>query len=223
MNTNECFTSLNPPTIAQAGTVPQSQCLTSGQTQKPQLPPPQQQPPQTPQQPQSSSPNQPSQPSQSSTSVTPDSSLLSIDNSSSTSPISDLLLNGIANIGTGNSTTSAIDLINMFADGMGSTGTGVSIGTATPIAINSDTSDNTDHLSGTANSTTTTIIMARPLPPTPVAQQTFTSPDLANTPVNPQNNTFTTSLLETLKDSLIYALNYLKPFGGVVPSQTYAE
>ena len=47
MNTAECFTSLNPPVIAPPGTVQQSQCLTNGQGQQPQLPP---QPP-APQQP----------------------------------------------------------------------------------------------------------------------------------------------------------------------------
>ena len=58
----------------------------------------------------------------------------------------------------------------------------------------------------------------------PGTQETFTSADLANSPpLYRSQNTFALGILENLKQVLIGALNYLKPFGGITPPQMYAE
>ncbi len=120
------------------------------------------------------------------------------------------------------SASSAIDIIRALANPT------VVSATVTPAVLNQDIGNIASPLaegaatppsSDAANTQTAT------LEPTGV-QQTFTSTDLANSPApssSSSQNSFAQSVLQSMAQSLIWALNYLKPFAGVTSSQAYAE
>jgi hypothetical protein len=120
--------------------------------------------------------------------------------------------------------TSTFDLISEFANPIM---TATDIGTATPISLNADTSniENAAALQGTpppsgGGYASGTIATVQPTN----AQQTFTSNDLAGSPVTsyaPQSTLM--NILSTMKNIVLGMFVYLQPFGGVVPSQQYAE
>jgi hypothetical protein len=151
--------------------------------------------------------------------------------STSDSSLAGLLSDGTNNNSNDNSNsngTSTFDLISYFANLPAAT----DIGTATPIDI-------TNSVQNTGNAS---VLQAPPAgqliqtPPQgsvtgygPAPQQTFTSPDLANTPggYGPQPSTFQAAVAN-IKAALVLMLNYLQPFGGrvlgtVPPGSTYAE
>lgn len=212
LNTSQCITSMNPLIIAHAGTVPQSQCLTNGQ--QPQLPPPP--PPPPPQQPASS--GSPAAPAQPSTPAQPTAS----SEYPQTNPTSGLInTNTSSNTNTNGTATSSYDEIGEYLD---PTLTSDSIDIATPIDIelNASTSDaialDGKKSTSTLLGATGTLAMSSSLS----VPQTFTSGNLANSPGSSfvgGQNTFLSRLLDTMKNTLLYALNYLKPFGGRVPGQ----
>jgi hypothetical protein len=95
----------------------------------------------------------------------------------------------------------------------------IDIGTGTPIALNQDLQDVGGDL-GTALAGTSSDQIdysgnVANLQPTQ-AQQTFTSGDLANSPVSGMTqNTFAGNLIATLQQILAFLGNYLRPFGGM--------
>ncbi|MBI4088397.1 hypothetical protein HY418_03420 [Candidatus Kaiserbacteria bacterium] len=115
---------------------------------------------------------------------------------------------------------STIDLIQAYANP-----TTVDIAAADPVVLNQDLGNIASAVgnasaSGDASQTQSGNTVA--LVP-PGSQETFTSPDLAASPPTlSQKDTFTLNILESLKQSLLWALNYLRPFGNI-SSQTYAE
>ncbi|OGG49475.1 hypothetical protein A2763_04085 [Candidatus Kaiserbacteria bacterium RIFCSPHIGHO2_01_FULL_54_36] len=219
MNTAECFTSLNPPTIAQPGTVLQSQCLTNASGQPTQPPP------------QSAAPSQPSLPAQPSQGAQPVSSaqpsisaqptlpLPTI--SSETTPISSLLNTNTLVPGSQSATntqpkaTSSFNLIEQYINPVSNL---IDIGKVVPINLNPNVIDVAIGLSPSSTSSQSVLTASGTVVAQgPLQQQTFTSGDLANNYVAPPRaqNTFLLRLLDTMQGVLIYASNYLKPFGGV--------
>ena len=112
--------------------------------------------------------------------------------------------------------TSTFDLINQYANPVSNS---IDIGTGTPIALNQDLQDVGGDL-GTALAGTSSDQIdysgnVANLQPTQ-AQQTFTSGDLANSPVSGMTqNTFAGNLIATLQQILAFLGNYLRPFGGM--------
>ncbi len=171
--------------------------------QQPPPPPPQQQPPQ-------SQPTTPSTQQQ-----TPVSNLLSIP--TSTSAVSTNI-----NVNQNTNATSTLDLIEEFLNPVSDS---ITIGTAVDIDLNPDTRDaislNGKKPTSTLNATGTLAIYQ-----TLSVPQTFTSNDLANNPVSGYfsgENTFIWKILETMKNTLLLALSYLRPFGGFTQTQVSAE
>lgn len=121
--------------------------------------------------------------------------------------------------GSSSHPTSTIDLIMAYANP-----TAVDIATATPIVLNQNIGDIASALGNQAsqNGTTQTPLSGTVVLQGTAAQQTFTSTDLAYSPSSypSQNSTF--GILENMKQALIQALNYLKPFGGI-SQPMYAE
>jgi hypothetical protein len=279
MNTSACITSLgNPPTVAQPGTVLQSQCLTNANGQ--QLSPPPPPPPQQPQQPAAATPAAtPATAATSPTSTTAPPPIgtvnttpypagtcnpqfycansnyyyrastcvdqvyqscpsgcaasgttcaLSSATSPAQSPLSDLLSTSstagldLSSLGSGQD-LSALDAINAYANGSAETNTPTDVGTATPITLNPDTQNLIGQIQGSPSYSQGGLQIMMPPPQAPLAQQTFTSSDLGNGSVSPPQSTFTAQLLGSIEQVLISVSNYLKPFGGTVPPQTYGE
>ncbi|OGG49476.1 hypothetical protein A2763_04090 [Candidatus Kaiserbacteria bacterium RIFCSPHIGHO2_01_FULL_54_36] len=226
MNPAECFTSLNPPTIAPPGTVQQSQCLTNAPGQQPQLPPqpPPQQPPAPAQPAGQAQPSLPSQPGSSGgssggTSAQPtlstsfDSALSSLLNPS-------IFLPSPLPSSTQKEATSSFDLIEQYINPVS---TLIDIGKAVPIDLNANITEIATGLSPSSSPPQQTLTASGTVRAQgPIPQQTFTSGDLANNPssgsVRPQN-TFILRLLDTMQNILMYASNYLKPFGGLHPHE----
>lgn len=124
------------------------------------------------------------------------------------------------NTNTNKNGTSTFDLINQYANPI----TSVDIGTATPVVLNPDTSNSIGSLQGTLSQTTGTLYASGTASgvATIGSQQTFTSGDLGNTgaPTYTQGqNTFALQILDSLKNALLGALQYLRPFGGQIPNQ----
>ena len=116
--------------------------------------------------------------------------------------------------------TSAIDIIAAIGNPIP-----VDVGKPAPIALNPDIGNVKSEL-GDALSHQGTPAQNAPiaLAPGSASQQTFTSSDLSNSPAPYQpQSTFALGILENMKRALIWALNYLQPFGGAMSSQNYAE
>jgi len=144
-------------------------------------------------------------------------------------PVSDLIN---TNTNTSNNTntntkststaTSTWDLIDAYLNPVSDF---IDIGKAVDIALNPDTSDATALEPGQGPSTigaTGTLAIS----PSINAPQTFISNDLAKNPFASNatgQNTFVLQVLETMKRTLLLALEYLKPFGGRTPVQGYGE
>ncbi len=183
-----------------------------GQQQPP--PPP---PPPPPPQPQPTLPEQPTQPTQSPTSTT----------QKPVTPISDIIninTNTNTNTNTKSTSTKATSTIDLIEEFLNPVSDSIDIGKAVDIDLNPDTSDATslDGKRPTSNNASGTLSGYQTLS----VPQTFTSNDLANSPVSGYmggENTFAFKLLDTMKKALLYALSYLKPFGGYTPTQNYAE
>ena len=94
----------------------------------------------------------------------------------------------------------------------------IDIGTVVPIDLNASTSKDISSLQGTrvpGNTSGTVVSVPSYMPP-----QTFTSEDLANNPgPYAQPVSFNAKLLMLLKNVLLAASNYLKPFGGNIPGR----
>ena len=175
-------------------------------------PPPQQQPTLPPQQ---TPPDQSPPPTQSPTSTA----------QKQPTPISDIInINTNDNTNTNKSTsspTSTIDLINEFLDPISDS---IDIGKIVDIDLNPDTSDAT---SLDARRPTSTRVSATSSNYSNLSvPQTFTTNDLSKGTVSGYivgENTFILRMLDAMKNTLLLALNYLKPFGGYVQSQFYGE
>ena len=186
-----------------------------------QPPPPPQPPlppqPQLPAQPQSQSqttlPAQPTLPAQTTTSseypqVKPVSDIINTNTNTSN--------NTNTNTKSTSTATSTWDLIDAYLNPVSDS---IDIGKAVDIALNPDTSDATALEPGQDPSrmgATGTLVLS----PSVNAPQTFTSSDLAKNPIvsgATGQNTFVLQMLETMKNTLLLALNYLRPFGGRTP------
>src|SRR3989344_3723998 len=140
-------------------------------------------------------------------------------------PISDIInINTNDNTNTNKSTsspTSTIDLINEFLDPVSDS---IDIGKIVDIDLNPDTSDAT---SLDARRPTSTRVSATSSNYSNLSvPQTFTTNDLSKGTVSGYivgENTFILRMLDAMKNTLLLALNYLKPFGGYVQSQFYGE
>ena len=121
--------------------------------------------------------------------------------------------------------TSTFDLIDAFLDPDPVSGS-IDIGKTVAIDLNPDTSDAisligrrpTSTLSGATGTLATAQLLNVP--------QTFTSGDLANNFVPTYvagQNTFALQILASMKSALLFALNYLKPFGGYTPGRPVME
>jgi len=139
-------------------------------------------------------------------------------------PISDIIntnTNTNTNTKSTSSPTSTIDLIKEFLDPISDS---IDIGTAVDIALNPDTSDATSLNARRPTSTVAsgTLVTYGNLS----VPQTFTTNDIARSPVAGYvvgENTFILRLLDTMKNTLLLALSYLKPFGGYPQAQFYGE
>src|SRR3989338_8768406 len=176
-----------------------------------------QQPPMQPQQP---LPPQPTLPPQPASPAQPAVSSESPNTSASTKPsIADLInINTNDNTNTNKSTsspTSTIDLINEFLDPISDS---IDIGKIVDIDLNPDTSDAT---SLDARRPTSTRVSATSSNYSNLSvPQTFTTNDLSKGTVSGYivgENTFILRMLDAMKNTLLLALNYLKPFRGYVP------
>lgn len=196
-----------------------------GQQPPPQPPPPPPPPPQTPSQ--SPSPQQPTLPSQPTLPAQPSVS----SDAPGTTPISNLIntnptaATGSIRVATNSpaiQATSTFDMIDQYVNPVSDS---IDIGTIVPIDLNANIRDIALGLSPTSSTQNPRAASGTAVGQGPLQQQTFTSSDLANGNIwqnAPGQNTFLTKLLETMKNVLLYALNYLKPFGGVPPNQ-YVE
>jgi hypothetical protein len=133
------------------------------------------------------------------------------------------------NIGSGTGTGTSADngsssstfaLIDQYANPVSDS---IDIGTGTPIALNQDL-QNIGGDTGALSATSSDYIDAsgNVVALQPQAQQTFTSGDLANSPgPTPMttSNSFVGNLIAALQSALAFLGNYLKPFGGQIPSQ----
>ena len=184
-----------------------------GQQPPPPPPPPPQQQPALP--PQQTPTDQSTPPTQSPTSTA----------QKQPAPISDIInINTNDNTNTNKSTsspTSTIDLINEFLDPVSDS---IDIGKAVDIDLNPDTSDATSldaKRPAPVNASGTSVLNG-----TLNVPQTFTTGDLSKGPVSGYivgENTFMLRMLDVMKNTLLLALNYLKPFGGYTQSQFYGE
>ncbi|OGG51943.1 hypothetical protein A3C18_01735 [Candidatus Kaiserbacteria bacterium RIFCSPHIGHO2_02_FULL_54_11b] len=181
----------------------------------------QQQPPLPPQPPMSPQPTPSPQPSPSpQLSPSPQPNISS--ESPQPTPVSSIInTNNNTNTNKASSTaTSTWDLIDAFLDPISDS---IDIGKAVDIALNPDTSDVT---SLDANRPTSTLLNATGTITMYQPPNTFTSSDLAKNPFASNatgQNTFVLQVLETMKRTLLLALEYLKPFGGRTPVQGYGE
>src|SRR3989338_140979 len=176
-----------------------------------QPPPP---PPPPPMQPQPALPHQPKLPEQPTLPTQSPSSSVS----TQITPISDLIninTNDNTNTKSTSSPTSTIDLIKEFLDPVSDS---IDIGKAVDIDLNPDTSDAT---SLDARKPTSTRVSATSSTYGNLnVPQTFTTNDLSKGPVAGYivgENTFILRVLDAMKNTLLLALNYLKPFGGYEP------
>ena len=180
-----------------------------------------QQPPMQPQQPLPPQPApaaQPASPAQPTLPAQPAVSTESPSSSASTRPSVSDLININTNDNTNKSTsspTSTIDLIKEFLDPVSDS---IDIGKAVDIDLNPDTSDAT---SLDARKPTSTRVAATSSAYGNLnVPQTFTTGDLSKGVVSGYivgENTFMLRMLDAMKNTLLLALNYLKPFGGYVP------
>lgn len=120
---------------------------------------------------------------------------------------------------TSSTGTSTLDLLNQFLNPFSATST--EIGTSTPVSlllgtirdvavVNSNSPPTATSSSGSVNASGT-IVSMQPI----TAQQTFTSQDLQYTATRTNApTTLTWRVLENMKQILLRALEYLKPFGG---------
>ena len=182
-----------------------------------QPPPP---PPPPPMQPQPALPPQPTLPEQPTLPTQSPSSSVS----TQITPISDLIninTNDNTNTKSTSSPTSTIDLIKEFLDPVSDS---IDIGKAVDIDLNPDTSDAT---SLDARKPTSTRVSATSSTYGNLnVPQTFTTNDLSKGPVAGYivgENTFILRVLDAMKNTLLLALNYLKPFGGYTQTQFYTE
>ena len=176
-----------------------------GQQPPPPPPPMQPQPTLPPQPPLPEQPTLPAQSPSSTAQLTPISGIINTNTNTDTN----------TNTNSASSSTSTIDLINEFLDPISDS---IDIGKIVDIDLNPDTSDATslDAKRSASVSASGTLAIYRTLN----VPQTFTSNDLANNPVSGYiggDNTFALRILDTMKKALLYALEYLKPFGGYVP------
>ena len=108
------------------------------------------------------------------------------------------------------------DQISLYADPENSGGA-----TTTPLVLNEDTKD----VATLTASTGPTILYpsgAVTLAGGPQPQETFTSGDLAGDTFStnvPGRNPYILQILDAVKNTLLYALNYLRPFGGIQANQ----
>jgi len=182
--------------------------------QPPPPPPPMQQQPTLP--PQPTLPEQPTLPIQSpsssaSTQITPLSDLINVNTNTNTN----------TNTNSASSSTSTIDLINEFLDPISDS---IDIGTIVDIDLNPDTSDATSL--GAKRPTSTNASGTLIINQTLSVPQTFTTNDLSKGPVAGYivgENTFMLRMLDAMKNTLLLALSYLKPFGGYPQNQLYGE
>ena len=180
-------------------------------------------PPQPPPPPQPTLPAQPTLPTQPTISSEINTSTVA---NPQITPISDIINNNSntnTNTKSASSSTSTIDLINEF--GSDSVSDSIDIGKAVDIDLNPDTSDAIS-LDGRKPATILSATGTLAIYQTLSVPQTFTSSDLANSPLSSSvvgENTFLRNVLQTMKNALLYALNYLKPFGGYTPTRDYAE
>ncbi len=236
-NTTECLTSLNPPIIAPAGTVLQSQCLTNAQGQRPQLPP--MSPAAT--QPTLSGAVAPPVGVVNTTALPPGTcapqfycsgstyyyrSSACVDQmyqtcqygcKDSTTCAANPQSASSTNSSTSGSGTSTYDLIGQYANPVSTT----NIGTVAPIALNPSTGNPAVLQPPSQGGVYAPAGVAGVQPPP--SQETFTSSDLANSPLYGRSQSAFLAGLNSLKNTLLGILNYLRPFGGNVPSQTYVE
>jgi|GEM_PF-1880247 len=137
-------------------------------------------------------------------------------------------ISGIIDSGSGQkptgSTVSAIDLINAIANPTTTALTASSTAaTGTPVALGSSL-NNTVALHGTNVSIDGSWQASSTYALSPTVSQTFVSQDLSQTPTSmqtaplPTNSTFT--ILEDLKQKLLYVISYLRPFGSNIPHPT---
>lgn len=200
---------LSAPTGAPTSQLSDAIRRAMGQQPPPPPPPPPLQPTLPPQ---PTLPAQPTLPSQSPTSsdptrITPISSFLNTNTNANTN----------TNTKSTSSPTSTIDLIKEFLDPVSDS---IDIGKAVDIALNPDTSDATslDARRPTSTVASGTLVTYGNLS----VPQTFTTGDLARSPVAGYivgENTFMLRLLDTMKNTLLLALSYLKPFGGYPRAQ----
>lgn len=197
------------------------------QQQQPPQPPP---PPQQQSQPApSAQPTQSAQPNTSVQSGTPT-------ETPQTNPVSSLINTNINTSGNTNTNstkasstaTSSFDLIDQYLDELDPVSNSIDVGSIVDISLNPDTSDATT-LDGKKSTSTLRATGTLALSQTLNVPQTFTSTDLGKNPPSPSapgQNTLTLQVLETMKQTLLYAVNYLKPFvtpfGGYRP-QYYGE
>ncbi len=116
------------------------------------------------------------------------------------------------NANTNSSTSTAIiDLIGAIANPTSTSATA----SGTPTVLNGSLQNGVALNGNQQNIGNATSVYAL----TPKGQQTFTSQDLNQVPVQAfnSNTTFAWQILESLKQVLLKALEYLKPFGGVTP------
>ena len=122
-------------------------------------------------------------------------------------------------------TTSPFDLILGFGEEPDPVSNSIDIGRAVMIDLNPDTRD-VATLSGARPIIMVTTTGATANYQTVSVPQTFTSGDLANNSVPSTvagQNTFVLQLLDSMKRTLLFALSYLKPFGGYTPVRYLAE
>ena len=199
MNSTTCFTSIEPPSIAPAGTVPQSQCIVDNQGQN--FPPPPPPPPPPKQSSQTSPPmggssgggQQSGQNTSSGGSApagtnNPDPGYTSDIDSP---PVSDYIINRVESVGT--------------------TGPMLNPDTSDIAMLSPTTSPRTIYATGS-------IAFAQP----GGSLQTFTSGDLASDTLRgfvgqQQEQGFVFQILESMRNTLLNALSYLRPFGRSEP------
>ena len=130
-----------------------------------------------------------------------------------------------SNSNTNSNGTSTFDLIDYFAN---NSITATDIGTATPIDVSQLLQDAGANQASTLQPTQSGPPIQTPPQGSvgygPVPQQTFTSPDLANSPgyYAGQSSTFENALAG-MKVTLLGILNYLQPFGGRIQTSQFSE
>jgi hypothetical protein len=124
-------------------------------------------------------------------------------------------------MGTSTNATSTFDQIDEFANPVSQS---IDIGTPVEIDLNANTSEDTVRLESPA------VMVSLPAGATAsgttayAPPQTFSSEDLADSfpSANSAQASFTARILGVLRRVLAYALNYLRPFGGI-PANQYVD